>query len=468
MRRLDPYSQVILVALLVVLLSIFGVFVIKNHLKVSKASSEAGIALNEMQVAQQLSAVDVNSSTSAALTLAAETTLSASTVSQLLQNQATSNQVTQESVRADQLLPDFQQQIITVRNNDNLVRIFKRAGLNSKEAHRIIALNKNTKLLNRLRKGEKVTLLIGNDKKFRQLTYAPNITDTLNVICDKTCNAQLKHIEPKGRLEYVATTVRGSIYSSAKQVGLPNKITAQLINIFSNKVNLKKMHNDDKIALFYKTYFVNNKKVRDGDIAIAAVTHKNIVHKLIGFAEPGGKTDYYTPEGYNTKPVFMRFPLRYKRISSLFSMHRMHPIYHFVRPHLGVDLAANIGTPVKATSDGKIAFLGRQSGYGNVIVIRHNQYSTAYGHLLKFASGLKPGNSVKQGQLIAYVGSSGLSDGPHLHYEFRINGVHHDPLKVKLPVGEMIASCYRKQFFALSKTLLAQLNMRSNTLALAQ
>lgn len=358
--------------------------------------------------------------------------------------------------------------VVTVKNRDSLPKIFKRLGYKTKDAHKLIALNHDTRSLSNLLQGQKIIILLDPAKKMRQISYAPDILTTLNITCNKGCASAVKHIQPKERLEYLSGHLFGSINSAAKRIGLNRKLVGQLASAFRSQINLARLHKGDKIALFYKSYYVNGKKYRDGDLAAAVITHKNKKYKVVAFTDPHGKTDFYTADGYNQVPPFDRNPVNYKRISSAFSYNRFHPILHFSRPHLGVDLAANYGTPVKATSDGHIVFAGSKTGLGKAIELQHNQYRTVYGHLSGFAKSIHAGSYVKKGQVIAYVGSTGLSDGPHLHYEFRINNVPYDPMRVKLPSGEMIASNYRRQFFSLSRTLLAQLDTRSRHLAMAE
>lgn len=374
-----------------------------------------------------------------------------------------------------QIQPQPQQQVqvvapqhtMVIRNRGSLVGVFKRYGFDAKLASSIISINKHSRLLQHLQKGGKISIW-ANGPDVQKIEYFINDSDTLFVTKNASgqgYQANLHHVEPVSRLEYVAATVHGSVYSVAKKAGISPKIMSQFVNIFSNKLNVAKdIRNGDKIALFYKAYYLNNKRVKVGEIAAAEIIHKDKIHRAIAFTDPHGGTEYYTPEGYSLKAAFLRYPLKFKRISSHFSLNRFHPILRFVRAHLGVDFAANIGTPVAATSNGRIAFMGRRAGHGNAVVVQKGRYSTLYAHLARFPKGLVVGKSVKQGQVIGYVGSSGLSSGPHLHYEFCINGVHHDPLKVKLPVGDMIERSYRKQFLARSRALVAQLDLRHKLL----
>lgn len=281
------------------------------------------------------------------------------------------------------------------------------------------------------------------------------------------------------QLEYMATTIRGSIFLSGKKSGLPTKITAELLNIFSNKVNFHSIHDGDKFAVLYqkklaasldspkpKKHHKNNKTTvatNGNNIVAAELTHNGKTYRAVKFTDASGSSEYYSPDGYSLKAPFIRYPLKFKFISSPFSLHRFHPILGIYRSHLGVDFAADIGTPIKASSDGIISFAGYKENYGRVVIVSHGIYSSLYAHLNAFAN-IHHGQKVKQGQTIAYLGNSGLSTGPHLHYEFRINGVHYDPIKVKLPATELIAKQDRPKFFAQTKILLAQLDTKRNSM----
>lgn len=355
---------------------------------------------------------------------------------------------------------------VTVRHKDSLTRVFKRNSLDIKDAKAILALKK-AKALRDLRAGKKIELTIEKVEKgtkLKRLVYVIDELDTLAVTYHNGWHAQIRHIEPTVKISYAAATIHGSLYTAASKHGISRNIVAQLTNIFSKKTDLRKMHKGDSFAVLYKEYAVNGKPIKEGEVVAAEVLHKGHLYRMIGFADAHGNTDYYTPEGYNSNPPFTRLPItNYTRIGSRFSLNRVHPILGYSRPHLGVDFCAPFGTPIKATSNGKIEFVGRHGGHGNAIIIRRGIYKTLYAHLSKFASGICSGCNVKKGQVIGFVGASGLATGSHLHYEFHVNGVHHDPLKVKLPEGEKIPPEYRKSFFAFAKKVLTQLDMHRNS-----
>jgi len=385
----------------------------------------------------------------------------------LVQDQPQASSVTTSQVSVPQHPVDNTKSFnATVRQKDTLTKIFKRNGLDIKDAKSILNL-KQAKSLRQLRAGKKINLTTEKTKtgiKLKKLVYVINELDTLTVVAhNKGWSAKIKHIKPTVKLSYASATVRGSVYTAASKNGVPRKVVAQLANIFSKKANFKKMRAGDHFAVVYKELIANGKKIKDGEVVAAELVHNKKVHRMIAFTDPKGNTDYYTPNGYNSKAPFARCPLTsYDRIGSRFSLSRYHPILAFSRPHLGVDFVARSGTPIKATSNGKIEFVGTRGGYGRTVIIKKDIYKTLYAHLSRFAGDIHAGSYVKQGQVIGYVGASGLATGSHLHYEFHVNGVHRDPLSVKLPEGEMIAPEYRKQFFALSKRMLAQLDLHKS------
>lgn len=351
--------------------------------------------------------------------------------------------------------------IFTVRSKDNLGRILKRSGLDVKIAASVLKF-KQARVLKGLHAGKKISLTLDPTKtKLQELTYEINDLDTLIVTAKNDIwHVKTKHIEPTVNTKYASATIKGSIYTAGKNAGVPSKLMPQLVSAFSNKVNVNKLRSGDSFALFYKEHTVNGKKIGDNQIAAAELRHDGQLHRVIGFTDPHGRTNFYTPDGHSVEPSFIRYPVtNFKYIGSRFSVARHHPLLDIIRAHRGVDFTADRGTPVRATCNGRVTYVGRHGGHGKTIIMERGPYTTLFAHLSKYSDVIFPGKHVKRGDVIGYVGSSGLATGPHLHYEFHINGVPHDPLKVKLPAGEMIAAEYRGRFFAQSKKLVAQLEL---------
>ena len=250
------------------------------------------------------------------------------------------------------------------------------------------------------------------------------------------------------RLVFTAATIITSLSKAAKQAGLNNQQLMQLATIFQDKIDFNKnLRRGDHFNVLYTVDYLDGKRIRRGNIMAAEFTNRGKTYTAIRFTDSKNHSGYYTPEGRSLKLSILRASLKYKRISSYFGSHRLHPILKIYRPHEGVDYAAPRGTPVKAAGNGVVTFIGRESGYGKVIFIQHNKkYATYYAHLSHYAKRLKRGNRVKQGQVIGYVGSTGLATGPHLHYEIRVNGIARDPLKVALPNAKSIPKAYLAEF----------------------
>ncbi len=259
--------------------------------------------------------------------------------------------------------------------------------------------------------------------------------------------------------------IKTSLYAATDAAGMPDAAANQLIEIFSGDIDF---HHDlrrgDKFTAVYEMTYSNGALVKTGRIQAAEFINQGQVYRAVNFQSDAKHSDYYTPEGKSLRKAFLRSPIAFSRVSSGFSNARLHPVLNKIRAHKGVDFAAPIGTPVKATSDGTVTFLGSQGGYGNVITLKHQgQLSTVYGHLSRFAKGLRNGKHVSQGEIIGYVGMTGLASGPHLHYEFKIGGQQRDPLRVALPNALPISSSKMSQFKEVANTFVARLIQLRNT-----
>lgn len=263
------------------------------------------------------------------------------------------------------------------------------------------------------------------------------------------------------RLLVSSGTIQTSLFAATDAAGLSDAVAVQLADIFSSEVDFHRdLRPGDRFSVLFEGLYSNGEFVRTGRIKAAEFINAGHVYRAVYFQDSSGHGGYYTPEGKNMRKSFLRSPLEFSRISSGFSVSRFHPLLQSWRAHKGVDYAASTGTRVKATADGVVQFAGLQNGYGRVIMLRHaNGYLTVYGHLSGFANGLRAGQRVNQGDVIGFVGSSGLATGPHLHYEFRVNGVHQNPLKLAVPQGPAVTAQYRAAFDDQSRPLLSQLSL---------
>ena len=241
---------------------------------------------------------------------------------------------------------------------------------------------------------------------------------------------------------------------------MPTSFIWDLSKIFAWKINFKQgLHPGDTFEVLYEKKYFGDKFIEYGDILAAKFYVNGELYEAVRFKHPQEGVHYYTPTGESLDRAFVRTPLQYSRVSSSFNLARKHPILGITRPHEGVDLAASRGTAVKAPGRGVIAFAGRKGGYGNLVIINHGGgVTTRYGHLSRFSKEFHVGSTVKMGDVVAYVGSTGLATAPHLHYEYRINGIPKNPLSVKLPGAPPLAAKYRHLFLSQSKVYLAQMD----------
>lgn len=356
-------------------------------------------------------------------------------------------------------------QTITIKPKDTLERIFNRAGITKKELNLVLKSGDSAKILRKLKPGQKLVLTVNKEHNLEKLIYAFDATNVTISRVNNIFQTQVKTLPLEPRQTIANFTVYSSVYASANKAGVDSKRLAQLANIFKTNIDFGKgNHTGDKVSVLFQDYYLNGKKVKEGEIVAAEYKTATNTYQAVRFTDPNGNSGYYAPDGTSMEKRFLAAPVKFTRISSLFNPNRWHPVLHRFRHHQGVDYAAPYGTPIKSVASGTIALLGRKGGYGNTIMIKHDQsYSTLYGHLSKYAASLKVGSHVQQGEIIGYVGSSGLATGPHLHFEFRINGVHRNPLTVALPNGKSITHAYRNKFHNEVKKLLAKLDAHKNS-----
>lgn len=262
--------------------------------------------------------------------------------------------------------------------------------------------------------------------------------------------------------------ITSSLFGATDAANIPDQIAIQLANIFSSEIDFNlDLRKGDRFTVSYEASFSNGELVRTGRILSAEFVNQGKAYSAILYRDPQGRENYYTPDGKSLQKAFLRSPLEFSRISSGFTLARFHPVLKTWRAHKGVDYAAPTGTQVKAIADAIVSFAGVQGGYGNVVVLQHaGNISTVYGHLSRFAPGLRKGTRLAQGQALGFVGSSGMATGPHLHYEFRVRGEHRDPLKVALPTSVPLPGTLRADFLKQAQPLIAQLDLlRGSNLA---
>lgn len=351
--------------------------------------------------------------------------------------------------------------IVKTRRGDSFASVFSHLGLNPHILKSIIQDNPQTKVFSNLKADQQLEFLIKNHNLEKMIVPLTSIQYLVIYREGQHYKSKINSHKTNSHNHFVTGSIHGSLYTTAKRLNIPYKLIQQMTEIFNGNINFAKdVRAGDQFTIIYKALYIEDKLVGTGDIVAVTYRNKGKTFQAVRHTDRSGHSEYYNADGTSLRKSFNRYPLRFSHISSSFSAGRNHPILRYRRPHKGVDLAAPIGTPIMATGDGRIEIIGRQSGYGNMIKINHNQtYSTVYGHMLKFQKGLSKGSYVKRGQIIGYVGQTGLATGPHCHYEFHINRQAKNPTTVDLPKGFPIVGQELASFKANAATLLAQLKL---------
>ena len=351
-----------------------------------------------------------------------------------------------------------------IQSGDTLARVFDQHDLSATELARMLDTSAETKQLADLRPGQKILIKKGADGTLEELLHERSSIARLRITSsDDGYIATLEEKPVETQVESAAATIDSSLFVDGQAAGLSDKVIMELAELFNWDIDFaRELQTGDRFAVIYEARYVDGEKYDDGDILAAEFINNGKTYRALRYRDPNGVIDYYAPDGSSKKKAFIKTPVKFGRISSRFSKKRWHPVLKRWRSHKGVDYAAPTGTPVKASGKGEVSFIGRQRGYGKVIYLKHgDRYTTVYGHLSKYARGLRKGDSVRQGEIIGYVGQTGLATGPHLHYEFRVNGKHVDPLSHKLPTAMPLPKKYLADFHQKSDPLVQQLNLLS-------
>lgn len=354
---------------------------------------------------------------------------------------------------------------IEVKSGDSLSTVFARAGLSAQDVQQVMDLGAPSAALQSLKPGEKVSVTLTPDHQLQGVDYKISADKALSIRREGGRGLIASEIVLPSESRWVTAegSIETSLYQSAIDAGVPAPMVMQLADIFGWKVNfLTDVQPGDRFRIAYEEQWVQGKRVGTGRVMAAEFSNQGKTFQAVRYTAPNGKTGYYEPNGASLERGFLRYPVEFSRISSKFGL-RLHPLYHQMKHHNGVDFAAPIGTPVHAASAGKVTFIGWQHGYGKVIKLTHEgNYQTVYGHLSRFDNQLKTGSTVTMGEVIGFVGMTGAATGPHLHYEFHVKGVYTDPLSAKLPEANPIPSQYRKDFLAQTQPLLDAMVRPSN------
>lgn len=361
---------------------------------------------------------------------------------------------------------------VRVRTGDTLARILTSRGHASTTVHEIISSGPAAEALSEIKAGSTLKVATDGDGQLSELSYAPDPFRVVNVRRNDEGGYESEVIEKPAVTvtRFADGVIEDSLFGTGKRVGVSDTVILEMADAFGYDIDFAlEVQQGDSFRVVYEEVLVDGEKVSDGDVLAAEFVNNGKTYRAVRFKTSDGRTGFYTPEGLAMRKAFLRTPIDFARISSRFTTRRFHPVLHTFRAHKGVDYAAARGTPIKATADGRVEYAGNKGGYGRVVILQHaGRQSTLYGHMNGFAKNIRTGARVSQGQVIGYVGASGLASGPHLHYEFRVNGMHVDPLKVKTIQASPIAASEKAAFLAEANRLVAMLDNFAGRTAVAQ
>jgi murein DD-endopeptidase MepM/ murein hydrolase activator NlpD len=379
-------------------------------------------------------------------------------------------EVTSEFIRRDIGRPAFTELARTdgywreerIARGDTIGSVLARLSVADPAAYEFLRTNAGARALYQLKPGKSLRVQTDDDGHLLALSYLTQSGDVLAVRRSVTgFVAESTPPQASVRLELRASEIRSSLFAAADGVGLPDAITSQIADVFSGDVDF---HHDlrrgDRFSVVYEMRDVDGHPAGTGKVLAVEFVNKGRAMRAFLWRGAEGSEGYYAEDGKSLRKAFLRSPLEFTRVTSGFSQARMHPFLQTWRAHKGVDFAAPNGTPVRAAGDGKVSVAGSQGGYGNVVIVQHAaSCSTVYAHLSRFATGIKPGAQVAQGELIGYVGQTGWATGPHLHYEFRVNNDQRNPLTIALPTAQPIPATDHAAYIERVAPLAAQLTL---------
>ena len=351
-----------------------------------------------------------------------------------------------------------------IKRNDSLFSILKRLNIEEKNILSLIN-SKNSNLLTQIEIGKNLEVEINEINEVVSLNYIKNFKSGVRAKKQKEgYKIEEYELQTEKFKVFKKVNITNSLYVDGLKEGLPDSVIMDLVYIFGWDIDfVHDIRPGDSYSLIYEEVFVNGEKKLDGDILIANFINRQREYVAIRYTLKNGISDYFSPIGRNVKKAFLRSPVKFSYISDGYNLKRLHPILHQIRAHTGVDYAATKGTPVRATGDGTVVYADKKGGYGNLVEIKHTEdYSTRYAHLDKFHSKIKIGKKVKQSDTIGYVGRTGTATGDHLHYEFRVNGKHRNPLTVRFPNAKPINTSDKENYELHAKEILSDLKNYQN------
>ncbi|MFA6120188.1 MAG: peptidoglycan DD-metalloendopeptidase family protein [Sideroxydans sp.] len=352
-----------------------------------------------------------------------------------------------------------------VQRGDTVVELLRRLNVEDEAASEYLRQYNPAASFRQLGVGKEVQAETNAEGALLALRYLDN--ENNQVIIAKSGDSFTVDVKPAlvEQRTFVRTgEIESSLFAATDEAGLPDPAANQLAEIFGGDIDFHRdLRKGDKFSVIYEMTYINGEAARTGRILAAEFINQGRTYRAVYFQTTSFSGDYYSPDGKSMRKAFLRSPIEFSRVSSGFTNSRFHPVLNKWRAHKGVDYASPIGTKVKVTADGVVEFVGKKGGYGNVVMINHQgRYETVYGHLSRFGN-IHKGQRVSQGEVIGYVGMTGMTSGPHLHYEFKQAGVHRDPLKVALPDGKPVNEAQKMVFVESTRDLHSRLSLLRNT-----
>lgn len=370
-----------------------------------------------------------------------------------------------EPIVVPEPVPEFDKLILTISSGDTMEELFREHGLDLGHLVSIAQLQETKNRFRSMKPGD-VFEITHDAGQLISMYSALSLTSALQIEkSDLGFTAQVveRAIELRKRMAY--GVIDTSLFESGAEAGLSDKIIMNMAGIFAWDVDfVLDIRQGDNYYVQYEEIWQDGKHVSDGEIIVAEFNNNGRTIQAVRFVDDKQHSEYYTPDGDSIRKAFIRAPVDFTRISSNFNPRRKHPILNRIRAHRGVDYAAPRGTPIRSSGDGKVIYRGTRNGYGRTVIVQHGgNITTLYAHMTGYAAKARVGSRVKQGQTIGYVGMTGLATANHLHYEYRINGVHRNPRTVDLPDAEPIADKYLARFLATAEPILQELKQFKST-----
>ena len=349
-----------------------------------------------------------------------------------------------------------------IRRGDTIGSVLARLGVDDAAALEFLRTDPSARAVYQLRPDKPLTVETDGEGRLLALRFVTGSGELLSISREGERLVATTGAAPTElRWRMAAGEIRSSLFGAADAAGLPDAVTLQIADVFAGDIDFyHDVKRGDRFAVVYEMRYVDGEPIGVGRIVAAEFENRGKTFRAFLWRADDGSENYYAEDGAPMRKAFLRSPMEFSRVTSGFTNTRFHPILQSWRAHKGVDYAAAAGTPVRATGNGKVAYVGTQGGYGNVIQLQHQgAFATLYAHLSRFAPQVKAGGRVTQGEIIGYVGQTGWATGPHLHYEFRVGGDQRDPLSVALPSGEPLAAPHRAAFAGKVVPAVAQLGL---------